>query len=820
MFKLLLKRKYRIAVAFVLLYAMLLGACGLETGAPAAPAETAAPSEESSLTVPAEPVAEPTAEPTPEPFRTAVVLSELQAANKTTITDADGDFSDWIELYNPGPESAELTGCWLSDSEEEPCKWQIPALTLSAGEYSVVFCSGKDRAEGELHTNFSLSKDGDTLCLSAPDGTLVWKQSYESCPSDSVLCFDGENSSALYCPTPGWPNTEEGYEDFLAANDHHGALVVNEAMAYNDTFSFHAGGFYDWAELKNVSDETISLSDYYVTDKADDPTCFQLPDTSLKPGESFVVYCGEPLLATAACHAPFKLDAKGDSFYVFRADGSLSDAISLYGMPLNHSKGRVDGRSGFFFFTSPTPGGANNGNCARHTAKRPESVTPAGVYNDVEGVDVVLSGEGTIYYTLNGNLPDTASYVYDGPIHLDSTTVIRAASYADGKLRSETATFTYVINEYHTLPVVCIALEPMKLDVLYNHNGNMEYDSHTEFYDTDGGSFASDCMVTLHGAASRNVWDKKSFKVVFRDRYGGDIHYDLFGQGITEFHSLNLRGGDTVFMKTYREPLAAEFAERVAVTDPFALDSRFCLLYVNGNYYGIYSLREAYSNKYIESHTGSDEDLNTISRAPIKIEYQPELFQLHNFIISCDISDPENYNYIADRVDLQSMAQWLLLESYFNNRDTAGNIRYFRGVQPDSKWRTMFFDLDISMENENAYMWEITNPSESQIGRMYTNLLRSSEFRQLLLETASGMYKNGLSYEIALEILDRMTAELEPEMDRNLARWGESRVLMENNLAAQRRVFSPNRDASWLQVVQIATGADDETMAEYFPERG
>ena len=398
--------------------------------------------------------------------------------------------------------------------------------------------------------------------------------------------------------------------------------------------------------------------------------------------------------------------------------------------------------------------------------------------------------------------------------------MIRAASYADGKLRSETATFTYVINEYHTLPVVCIALEPMKLDVLYNHNGNMEYDSHTEFYDTDGGSFASDCMVTLHGAASRNVWDKKSFKVVFRDRYGGDIHYDLFGQGITEFHSLNLRGGDTVFMKTYREPLAAEFAERVAVTDPFALDSRFCLLYVNGNYYGIYSLREAYSNKYIESHTGSDEDLNTISRAPIKIEYQPELFQLHNFIISCDISDPENYNYIADRVDLQSMAQWLLLESYFNNRDTAGNIRYFRGVQPDSKWRTMFFDLDISMENENAYMWEITNPSESQIGRMYTNLLRSSEFRQLLLETASGMYKNGLSYEIALEILDRMTAELEPEMDRNLARWGESRVLMENNLAAQRRVFSPHRDASWLQVVQIATGADDETMAEYFPERG
>ena len=61
-------------------------------------------------------------------------------------------------------------------------------------------------------------------------------------------------------------------------------------------------------------------------------------------------------------------------------------------------------------------------------------------------------------------------------------------------------------------------------------------------------------MITLPGAASRSVWDKKSFKIVFRDRYGGDVHFDLFGQGITEFHSLNLRGGDSVGMLTYREP--------------------------------------------------------------------------------------------------------------------------------------------------------------------------------------------------------------------------------------------------------------------------
>ena len=813
----------RLITALLLLCAMLLSACAGLPELPPLPGQSEGVEPTSAAEQPQsapEATAEPTPEPTPEPYRTDVVLSELQAKNKATVTDADGEFSDWFELYNPGAESCDISGCYFSDDENEPMKWQLGELILAPGEYRVIYCSGKNRTEGEMHTSFRLSNNGDTLLFSSPEGQEIWRFTYEKCPADASLSISGESYETGYFPTPGWPNTEDGYERFVAANDRHGALVVNEAMTYNDSFHFHAGGFYDWVELRNVSGETINLSDYYVTDDNDEPMQFQLPAAVLRPGETYVVFCGEPLLATASCHAPFKLASSGDAFYIYRADGSLSDYVSLYGVPFNLSKGRVSDDSGFFFFSSPSPAAQNNGAWARRTAQRPESLTRTGVYNGVTGVDVELTGEGTIYYTLNGNLPDRASYVYNGPIHLTETTLIRAVSMTDGKLPSQTASFTYVINENHTLPVVCVALEPMKLDVLYNHNGHMEYDSHTEFYDTDGGSFSSDCMITLHGAASRSAWAKKSFKVVFRDRYGGDIRYDLFGQGITEFHSLNLRGGDSVTMKTFREPLSAEFAERVAVEDPYALDSRFCILYVNGKYYGIYSLREAYSNKYIESHTGSPEDLNTISRAPIRIEYQPELFQLHNFIISCDITNPDNYQYIADRVDLQSFAQWLLLETYFNNRDTAGNIRYFRGVQPDSKWRTMFFDLDISMENGNAVIWEVINPAESQIGRMLTNLLKSPDFKQLFLETASGMYNNGLGYELVLEIFDRMVTELEPEMNRNLNRWGEGRALYDANLTAQLARFNQARDDSWLKIVQDFSGADDETMARLFPPRG
>ena len=812
MFKLLVRHKMsRTLTACLLLCAMLLSACG-------APAPASAPAEESAP--PEETAAAPTPEPTPEPFRTGIVLSELQASNKATVPDADGDFVDWIELYNPDAEPSDISGCWLSDDENEPCKWQIPSLTIEGGAYALIFCSKKDRAEDGLHTNFKLSGDGDAVFFSSPRGELLWEQSYESCAADCSICFEGEEPRSTRYPTPGFPNTPEGYEAFAAENDRHGALVVNEAVTYNDDYNFHAAGYYDWVELKNVSNETITLSDYYVSDDPGDPTRFRLPSDTLAPGAIYVIYCGDAQFDTAVCHTHFKLNAAGEGFYVFRADGTLSDYISLYGVPLNHSKGRIDGKSGFFLFSRRTPDEANRGG-ARYITERPVSVTPPGIYDDLSSLDVELSAEGTIYYTTDGSDPTTGSAVYDGPIHLGGTTQIRAIAVADGKLTSEAAAYTYLLGERHTLPVVCVTLDPRKLDILYNHNGNMEYDSHAEYYGPEG-SFASDCMITLHGAASRSVWDKKSFKIVFRDRYGGDVHFDLFGQGITEFHSLNLRGGDSVGMLTYREPLAAEVAERVAVTEPFTLDSRFCILYVNGNYWGIYTLREAYSKKYVASHTGSDEDLVSISRAPVKSKYQPELYDLFMFATYKDMTDPDNYNYVADRLDLVNFAQWTCLETYFNNYDPTGNIRYAIGNRPDNKWRTMFFDLDQGLMNQDASIFEALGMGHkpSQVGNLLCNLLKNENFRRIFLETAAGMYQNGFRHELLVEIFDRMVAELAPEMDRNLSRWGESKALYENNVAWQRDMMGQYRDDRFQVFIQAYSEADDATMAELFPPRG
>ena len=103
------------------------------------------------------------------------VISEFMAVNVSTVQDEDGDYSDWIELFNPGTQPVSLDGYWLTDSPADLTGWRLPAVTLGPGGYQLVFASGKNRDEvgGELHTDFRLSSEGEYLALVAPDGRTI-----------------------------------------------------------------------------------------------------------------------------------------------------------------------------------------------------------------------------------------------------------------------------------------------------------------------------------------------------------------------------------------------------------------------------------------------------------------------------------------------------------------------------------------------------------------------------------------------------------------------------------------------------------------------
>lgn len=143
-----------------------------------------------------------------------IFINEFMTANSTGIKDADGDYSDWIEIYNPTANSIDLTGWALTDNKDEPGRWKFPAMNIPAKGYILVFASGKNRAVAgsELHTNFRLSTSGEFLGLYNPSGTVVtsFNPNYPDQKENFSYAYDGLQYLECPTPTPGAENRFSG----------------------------------------------------------------------------------------------------------------------------------------------------------------------------------------------------------------------------------------------------------------------------------------------------------------------------------------------------------------------------------------------------------------------------------------------------------------------------------------------------------------------------------------------------------------------------------------------------------------------------------
>ena len=140
----------------------------------------------------------------------SVRINEFMALNETKLTDENGDFSDWIEIYNPSASSVNLQGWGLTDDNTKPLKWQFPAININAGEYLVVFASSKDRktAGQQLHTNFNLKGTGEYLALVMPTGIAVtaFNPAFPAQQNDYSFGYYNGNYIEFSNPTPGKDN--------------------------------------------------------------------------------------------------------------------------------------------------------------------------------------------------------------------------------------------------------------------------------------------------------------------------------------------------------------------------------------------------------------------------------------------------------------------------------------------------------------------------------------------------------------------------------------------------------------------------------------
>lgn len=697
-----------------------------------------------------------------------VAITELQPNNRSTLLTGDGKLCDWLEITNLGSVPAVLDGAYLSNDPTNRGKWQIPALILQPGESKVIFCDAT--AAAATAASFGFAGEGGTVILSGSAGNILSKAEYPAMgPDESWALTDGEYRLTSMA-TPGYPNTEEGYLTCRNAQAPTGGLVITEVMSSNDAYLLQSdGGYHDWIELENRSKEAIDLSAYYLSDDPAQLELFRLPQKTLAPGERVIVICaGEASLVGKYIFADFTISAE-EAWLYLSSGGKICDRLHLEQIPQGCSFGRMTGENAPVYFTAPTPGRANGTGVAL-ISEQPVVKTEPGVYESAK-VSVEVQGAGTVRYTLDGSVPGEDDPVYTAPIQLTETAVLRFAAFEAGKLPSEAITASYILGEGHTLPVVSLTAEPEALNAVMAANlGDPETPCNLQLFEADG-SFSADAGVQRSGSLGA-FNPKQGYQIHFRGRYDGVLGYPVFGtDGSYVYGSLLIRSGGDYDQTIFRDELFATLAQQLDGELPIQ-KSKFCVLYVNGQYRGIYALKEDVDVTFYSQLTGSAEKNITMTQDPAL--HATDLYDLAKYCGSHDLTVQEYYDYVAARLDIASFIDWLILEGYCCNSDVAGNVTWFRSTEMGDLWQPVLQDLDNGFYYRDGFQNVLNPDSPQQYTVMATALMKNETFRTLFLKRLQYALTGPLSDENVLARIDALEALLTPEISRERQLWGGS----------------------------------------------
>ena len=752
-----------------------------------------------------------------------VKISEIAPKNHIGKTDAYGETSDWIELRNTSDVAVDLTGYKLSDDASAPYAWTFPSVKIEAGGYIYVFCTGRDEVKGdEIHTGFALSSKSGTVVLSRPDGGIVDSVEYSGVGTNESYADDGSgNFTATQWQTPGFANTVDGYEKYAATLKTPNGLVINEIMVGNEKYCAHNGGrYYDWIELYNASDADIDLSEYTLSKELSDLGAFTLPQRTLRPGEYALVMCsGDEALSTSSyIHANFKIDNDGEELFLSK-NGNVVDSVYFSHIRDGYSFGRSNLGNGFYNLSQPTPGYAN-GAGIRQISSAPFTDTAEGVYDNVENVKVALSafGDATVYYTTDCTEPTYTSARYTGELILDKTTVVKAVSYEKGKLPSAVVTLSYIVNENHTLPVISLSADPDDLFDYYTgiyadgpgytydfpHKGanfwqDWERDAHIAFFAEGEDGFSLDCGIKMFGNYGR-AYDQKPFQVKFKKKYGtSELHYKMFEQysDMSVFDALVLRcGSQDSYRSRFRDEL---FTSLVTDSDSSVLTQayRACVLYLNGEYWGVYYIREKVDENFLAQHENYDPDSFTMLYRNGEVELGDNnggYSSLIYFVETHDMTRKENYDYVCSQIDIQNYIDFKIFQAYSGNYDLH-NIRYYKSDAEgsDGKWRWIFYDQDYAFRELGDSVARTVESGYHFISNsLIRNLLKNPDCRALYLSRMAELFSSSLSADVVLAKINSMYEEALPEMQRHCERWSLSLDTWKYEVDVLRRTVSDN----------------------------
>ncbi len=745
---------------------------------------------------------QPVTEPTKAITAADVRINEVMADNQKLCM---GHTMDWVELYNGSAEPVSLEGYFLTNDPKKPEALSLAGLRIDAGEYLAVVLDNQ--------APFHLSAVGGAVYLTFQSEVISQLTFANTTFGES---FD-QNGACDY-PSPGFANTEEGYLAYLEQQTLP-ELIITEVLPKNRSVAI-GGGCYDFVELKNNSDQPIDLSFYALTDRWEKPSRFYLPDVILQPGQYYVVFCsGDPSLGEN--HAPFQISSKGETLYLTKG-GEYLDSITV---PGDLKPDESYGRSGNIplYLQKPTPGAENTAGW-RHGIAVPQPDIAPGVY--AQPVTVSLSGEGTIYYTLDGSRPTTKSKTYQQPLVLDGVTTIRCFCVSDGRTSGLTA-YSYAVGaDAHLLPVVTVSIPEKYLTgpkgIFTLIHSDVEYEGVLTYFENGQAEFCLPFGFCLHGVDSRNG-DKKNFQIHFRSEYGASkLNYPLFeSRDYTEFNSLLLKGGSEDWARAVmRDELCTTLTD--GTTNLYVQAMKPVVLYIGGKYWGVYYLRERFSDDYVASRLGGSSDAVDLLRgsgASAQAGSNREFLALRAYVQSHDMSKAENYRYLTEQIDVYSLMDWYICRSYLGDKDI-GNIRRFRSTDADGKWKWMFYDLDWAFcHTTDKPLTSIAKRGGVAEYALIQAVLASEQGRDAFLRRYAYLMDTVLNEKSINAAIDNIVSAISPEMPRDRARWNCSMAGWEASVQDLRDYVNDHRrDRQVLQDLKAYFHLTDQEMREYFGE--
>ena len=535
-----------------------------------------------------------------------LVINEMMASNSATLADNDGDYPDWLELYNNSEHPISLDGYGLSDRPEQPFRWRLPAISIQPHDYLLIFASGKDQRSAVAAWE-TIIDHGD-----------VWKYAPGSAeiPADwNALAF--EDSAWARGPSGlGYGDGDDATEIattisvfarrtfYLDSLDNITAALLH--IDYDDGFvaylngveiaranlgsglqrpawdlaastgreaKLYSGGeperyiVEDPLQLLREGQNLLAIEVHNVSPTSSDLSLipfFTLGFSSPSPNST-----GSPEILSLQpqhLHCNFKIKSGGEGLLLTKPNGIRCDELTATQMPTDISWGRCpDGGSARGYFDNPTPGKPNNGRCYTRIATAVRFSIPGGIYNGEQHIELSADSSATIFYSLDGSIPDSSAIEYTDPISISQTTVLRARAFTSGQLPGQTVTQTFLIDEGIALPIVSLVTDPENLwdpEIgIYvegsngipgycssnpkNWNQDWERPASLEFFEPDGErGFAIDCGIKIGGGCTRK-YAQKSIAVYTRSEYGDtEINYRLFpDKPLLQYNNLMLRNG-------------------------------------------------------------------------------------------------------------------------------------------------------------------------------------------------------------------------------------------------------------------------------------